>query len=71
MSTGIRSAGGIILQWVATAGRDYRIYAVPSLSKPFQLLTQLTAATTGATNYTYHPTALAMFYVVEEVPPGY
>jgi len=75
MSTGIRSAGGsILLQWVSTAGRDYRIYAVPSLTKSFQfqLLTQLTAVSTGKTNYTVgSSSAPAMFYVVEEVPAGF
>ena len=72
MSTGIRTAGSsVTLQWVSTAGRDYQIYAVNSLSKPFQLITQLTATTTGNTNYVYNSSAPAMFYVVEEVPAGY
>jgi type VI protein secretion system component Hcp len=71
MNTGIRSAGGIILQWVSTAGRDYRIYAVPSLTKPFNLVTQFTAVSTGNTNYTFGSSAPAMFYVVEEVPAGF
>jgi type VI secretion system secreted protein Hcp len=72
MSTGIRAAGGtVILQWVSTAGRDYRIYAVSSLTKPFQLVTQLTAVSTGNTNYTYNISGPARFYVVEEVPAGY
>jgi len=70
-STGIRSAGGVQLSWTAVAGRHYRIFAVSDLSKPFVASAELTATTSGVTNYTITPAAPAMFYTVEEVPNGY
>jgi type VI secretion system secreted protein Hcp len=35
VATGIRIASGVELDWTAIAGRNYRIYSVPDLSRPF------------------------------------
>lgn len=71
VGTGIRKTNGVELRWAATAGRLYRIFAVPALTQPFLPVAQLTATTTGNTNYNFTPAAPAMFYTVEEVPAGY
>jgi type VI secretion system secreted protein Hcp len=71
VSTGIRSAGGVQLGWIAIAGHHYRIFAVSDLSKPFVAIAEFTAPTSGITNYTFAPVAPAMFYTVQEVPDGY
>jgi type VI protein secretion system component Hcp len=69
--TGIRKTNRVTLSWTATTGRAYRIFAAPALNQPFIPLGQLTASSTGPTNYNFVPTTPAMFYTVEEIPPGY
>lgn len=71
VSSGIRSASGVQLSWTATAGRHYRIFAVPNLKSPFVALAEVTANVNGVKNYDVPSSAPAMFYTVEEVPDGY
>ncbi|HEX5223097.1 MAG TPA: type VI secretion system tube protein Hcp [Verrucomicrobiae bacterium] len=71
VSTGIRSASGVQLSWTAVAGKRYRIYAVTDLTKPFVVLTEITATAGGIRTYNITPSAPAMFYTVEEVLNGY
>jgi len=70
-ATGIRRTNGVELNWTATVGTNYRIYAVPGLSQPFVPLGLITATNTGPMSYTFTPVSPAMFFVVEQVPTGF
>jgi type VI secretion system secreted protein Hcp len=71
MSTGINVFGNVQLSWNATAGKSYRIYSVPDLSQLFVPLVQMTATSSGPTNYTVMSQGSAMFFVVGQIPNGY
>jgi type VI secretion system secreted protein Hcp len=70
MTTGIRKTTGVELDWNATANGEYRIYAVPDLTRPFLPIAVVTDAP-GPATYVITPAAPAMFYVVEQVSTGY
>jgi len=67
----VRQPGGVELNWTAAAGMSYRIYAVPDFNQPFVPVMQMTASNTGPTNFMVTPTGAAMFFVVEQIPPGF
>jgi type VI protein secretion system component Hcp len=66
--TGIRKTTGVELSWNAVAGQKYRLYAATSLTAPFAIVTDVTAASTGPLGYTMPATYPALFFVVEQLP---
>ena len=68
LMSGIRLTDGVQLNWPATAGRRYGIYAVTQLGQPFTLVAVVTAAATGAMTSIQPMNGNAMFFIVQELP---
>ncbi|MES1180449.1 MAG: type VI secretion system tube protein Hcp [Verrucomicrobiota bacterium] len=68
LMSGIRLADGVQLNWQATAGKRYGIYAVTQLGQPFTLVAVVTATATGDMTSTQPMNGNAMFFIVQELP---
>ena len=68
LMSGIRLSGGVQLNWQATAGKRYGIYAVTQLGQPFTLVAIVTADATGAMTNTQPMNGNAVFFIVQELP---
>ncbi len=66
--SGIRQAVGVQLNWQATAGKRYGIYAVSQLDKLFTLVAVITATATGAMTSTQPMNGNVKFFMAQELP---